>query len=77
MTKDEFSIRTHSTEYSPMTKAASQHCRMDQLEDVRIRTGESPNKLVPWLTAATSQQMMKRNAMCSIALFAPSVTRIS
>ena len=50
----------------------SQHCRIYQLEDVRIWAGESPDELMeslPWLTDATSQSMMKRNVMCSTYCF--------
>ena len=56
----------------------SQCCRIYQLEDVRIRARKSPhgNACMPWLTAAISQLMMKRNVMYSTALFASLVTSI-
>ena len=63
---------------SMMDHKVSQCCRIYQLEDIRIQAGESPDELMECLhaLAATSQPMIKRNVMCSIALFTPLVTSL-
>ena len=65
---------------STMDHEGSQHCRIYQLEDVRIWAGESFNELMECLCALADHcnfpTNQERNIMCSFTLFAPLVTRI-
>ena len=66
---------------STMDHEVSQHCRIYQLEDVRIQAGESPDELVECLRALADCCNFptddEKNGMCSTTLFVPLVIRIS
>ena len=63
---------------SQMDHAVSQWCQIYQMEDVLIKTGETPYKLIDHLrpspTDATSQQTRKRNRMSNSIFSMPSQT---